>query len=127
MEWRHRIRVFEETLRTSQPKLQDHINQVLDVEQRKVVDDTKAILRYRGIAGMRTTLDISWPPKDQIRVTVDPEEDGSETNRDEEEDDQGGHPPTNCRSRPRSPYRRARLAPCQWARAGNNEGRTYGF
>ena len=59
MEWRHRIRVFEETLRTFQPKLQDHINQVLDVEQRKVVDDTKAILRYRGIAGMRTTLDIS--------------------------------------------------------------------
>ena len=45
--------------------------QVLNKEQRRVVDDAKTILRYRGIAGMRTTLDISWPPKDQMRVTVD--------------------------------------------------------
>ena len=50
--------------------------QVLNKEQRRVVDDAKTILRYRGIAGMRTTLDISWPPKDQSRATVDPEEDG---------------------------------------------------
>ena len=40
------------------------------------MDDAKAILRYRGIAGMRTTLDISLPPKDQIRATVNQEEDG---------------------------------------------------
>ena len=51
--------LMERCHRTSQPSLHDQINQVLDVEQRKVVDDTKAILRYRGIAGMRTTLDIS--------------------------------------------------------------------
>ena len=35
-----------------------------------------------------------------------------ETDRDEEEDDHGGHPPDNCQPRPRSPHRRARLAPC---------------
>ena len=40
------------------------------------MDDAKTILWYRGIAGMRTTLDISWPSKDQSRATVDPEEDG---------------------------------------------------
>ena len=37
-----------------------------------MLDDAKGILRYRGITDMKTTLDISWPPKDQIRVTVDP-------------------------------------------------------
>ena len=71
--------------------------QVLNKEQRRVVDDAKTILWYRGIADMRTTLDISWPPKDQIRVIVYLEKDGSET-------DQGGHPPPDCRPRPRSPH-----------------------
>ena len=42
----------------------------------------------------------------------DPEKDSLETDRDEEEDDHGGHPPHNCQPRPRSPHRRARLAPC---------------
>ena len=106
MEWRHRLRVYEEILRTSHPQQRDHINRVLDVEKKRVTEDAKAILRYRGIAGLRTTLDISWPPKDVINIDIDTSEQDSETDEERERGDR--RPPAGCRPRMRSPNGRDR-------------------
>ena len=104
MEWRHRLRVFEEILRTSHPHMRDHINALLDVEQRRVTEDARAIIRYKGIAGLSTRLDISWPPRDVVTVSGPGADSGSDT---EGGDEAGGEPPEDCR-RPRSPPRRNR-------------------
>ena len=105
MEWRHRLRVYEEILRTANPHNRDHINQILDVEQRRVTEDARAIMRFKGIAGLSTEMDISWPPKNEVHVSVDPGQSDSET--DTEDEGRGGDPPAHCR-RYRSPRGRNR-------------------
>lgn len=95
MEWRHRLRVYEEVLRTSHPQ-RAHIERVLETERQRVVEEAKTITHFRGLAGMRTDVDISWPPTDAMRVTVAPVQadyTDSETDSEEEEDPRGRPPP----------------------------------
>ena len=61
MEWRHRLRVYEELLMMNHEQ-GDHIERIFRSEQRRVEDDAKAIERYKRITGVTTLLDIDWPP-----------------------------------------------------------------
>ena len=103
MEWRHRLRVFEEVLRTSHPQ-RAHIERVLETEQRRVEEEVRTITHFRGLAGMRTDVDISWPPTDAVRVTVAPVQADYTDSETESEEDLGngllptprGRPPPYC-------------------------------
>ena len=94
MAWRHRIRVQEEMLRMTHPQ-REHIDRVLESEQRRVRDDAKAILRFRHIAGMTTKLDVGWPPNNSVTVIMDGNGSSEETTSDEE--GAWSPPPPYCR------------------------------
>ena len=68
--WRHRMRVQEELVKMTHPQ-REHIERVLESEERRVRDDARAILRFRHIAGMSTQLDIEWPPRDEVTVRME--------------------------------------------------------
>ena len=99
--WRHRMRVQEELVKMTHPQ-REHIERVLESEERRVRDDARAILRFRHIAGMSTQLDIEWPPRDEVTVRMEDggEDDYSTTSSSSSEEERGrSPPPPYCRDR----------------------------
>ena len=112
MEWRHRLRVFEEILRHTHPLQREHISRTLDSQAARVKEEAQAILRYRDITGMETKLDISWPPTDVIEMRAGLREHleylSSETEEEEERQRGRTPPPPYCRDAEPRPRRSPR-------------------
>ena len=102
------MRVQEELVRRTHPQ-KDHIERVLESEERRVRDDANAILRYRHIAGMSTQLDIDWPPRDDVTVRMEDrgEAEYSQTSSSSEDEEVRTPPPPYCRDEsPEGGFRR---------------------
>ena len=112
MEWRHRLRVFEEILRHTHPLQREHISRTLDSQAARVKEEAQAILRYRAITGMETKLDISWPPSDVIEMRAGAREHLEYLSSETEEDDESirgrSPPPPYCRDAEPRPRRSPR-------------------
>ena len=67
--WRHRLRVMEQILMEHHPE-REHLKRLFQSEMVAAAEDAKALMRTRELTGAGALLDISWPPRNQIHLTV---------------------------------------------------------
>ena len=67
--WRHRVRVLEHVLMDAHPD-RDHIKRVLASEEAQAVTDAKALMRTQELTGTGAIMDIKWPPRNAIAMSV---------------------------------------------------------
>ena len=68
-EWRHRTRVMELMMSDAHP-LREHIRRVLASEEQRAHDDARALLRSQELTGAAASLDIAWPPNNDVRLVI---------------------------------------------------------
>ena len=67
--WRHRLRVMEQILMEHHPQ-REHLKRLFHSELVAAAEDARALMRTRELTGAGALLDISWPPRNQVHLTV---------------------------------------------------------